>query len=138
MPMVKIIYGNKGSGKTKTIINTANQAVENSDSNVAYLYVNKKYMFELNHKVRFIDTSEYGIKGAYLFLGFLNGLIASNFDLKMIFVDGFLKHMDRPMEQLEDVIAKIKDMSEKHSVDVVLSVSADYDQLPQCFKKLIA
>ena len=136
--MVKIIYGNKGSGKTKTIINTANQAVENSDSNVAYLYVNKKYMFELNHKVRFIDTSEYGIKGAYLFLGFLNGLIASNFDLKMIFVDGFLKHMDRPMEQLEDVIAKIKDMSEKHSVDVVLSVSADYDQLPQCFKKLIA
>jgi thymidine kinase len=137
MPMVKIIYGNKGSGKTKKIIAAANEAAAKMDANVAYLYVNKKYIFELDHQVRFIDTSEYGIKGAYLFLGFINGLVASNFDLKMICVDGFLKHMDRPLDQLDDVICKLNELAKAHEIEIILSVSADLEELTPAMKALV-
>jgi len=32
--MIKLIVGNKGAGKTKTLINMANEAVKNSKGNV--------------------------------------------------------------------------------------------------------
>ena len=104
--MIKIIYGKKGTGKTKKIIECANEASMTLKGNVAFLFNNKDYIHDLKHQVRFINTSEYGIKGAYLFLGFVSGLVASNFDLERIYVDGFLKHMDRPMEELEDLFIK--------------------------------
>ena len=135
--MVKIICGNKGAGKTKRIIAAANDAAVNQEKCVAYLYVNKKYMFELDHKVRFIDTSEYGIKGAYLFLGFINGLVASNFDLNMVCVDGFLKHMDRPIDQLDDLMNRLNELSVNHHIDIYLSISADKSELTPVMKQFV-
>ncbi|HOV69761.1 MAG TPA: twitching motility protein PilT [Clostridia bacterium] len=136
--MVRLIYGDKGSGKTKMIIDDANRAAENPYSNIAYLYVNKKYIYELKHNIRFIDTSDYDIKGSDLFLGFINGLIASNFDLNIIYIDGFLKHMDKSLDQLGDLFKKLDEISIKHSVDFVLSVSANENEMPDFMKKFIA
>lgn len=128
--MIKIIYGNKGAGKTKKIIASANAASETCKGNVAFLFNSKSYICELKHQVRFIDTEEYGIKGAYLFLGFIKGLAASNFDLEMIFVDGFLKHMDRPMYELEDLFIKLNAFAQEHRIDIILSVSAEKEEIP--------
>ena len=73
--MIKIIYGKKGAGKTKKIIESANIASETCKGNVAFLFNSKRYICDLKHQIRFIDTNEYGVKGAYLFLGFISGLI---------------------------------------------------------------
>ncbi len=128
--MIKIIYGKKGAGKTKKIIDMANHASETCKGNIAFLFNNKDYICALKHQIRFIDTNEYGVVGAYRFLGFVSGLIASNFDLEQIYVDGFLKHMDRPMRELEDLFIKLKPLCESHRVDLVLSISADKEEIP--------
>lgn len=135
--MIKIIYGKKGSGKTKKIIESANAASEVSKGSVAFLFNNKDYICELKHQVRFVDTTEYGIIGAYNFYGFVSGLIASNFDLETIYVDGFLKHMDRPMTQLEDLFIKLKPLCEQHRVDLILSVSADKEEIPSFMQEYL-
>ena len=135
--MIQVIYGRKGSGKTKRIIEKANNSVETCDGGIVYLYCNSKHMLELRHEIRYIDTSEYGIKGAYTFLGFVSGLLASNFDLKMIFVDGFLKLMDRPVDQMEDLFAKLDDFSTTHSIDIVLSISLEPSEMPEYLQKYI-
>ena len=136
--MIKIIYGKKGAGKTKKIIESANIASETSKGNVAFLFNSKRYICDLKHQVRFIDTNEYGVKGAYLFLGFISGLIASNFDLEKIYVDGFLKHMDRPIEELEDLFIRLKPLCEMHRVELILSVSADKDEIPAFMQEFLA
>ena len=136
--MIKIIYGKKGSGKTKKIIECANHASETLKGNVAFLFNNKDYIHDLKHQVRFINTSEYGIKGAYLFLGFVNGLVASNFDLERIYVDGFLKHMDRPVEELEDLFIKLDKFAGENRIDLILSVSLDKEEIPQFMQKYLA
>jgi hypothetical protein len=136
--MIKIIYGKKGSGKTKKIIECANRASETLKGNVAFLFNNKDYIHDLKHQVRFINTSEYGIKGAYLFLGFVNGLVASNFDLERIYVDGFLKHMDRPVEELEDLFIKLDKFAGENRIDLILSVSLDKEEIPQFMQKYLA
>lgn len=135
--MIKIIHGKKGSGKTKKIIETANEASANVKGNVAFLFNSKRYICDLKHQVRFIDTEEYGVNGAYLFLGFIKGLVASNFDLEQIYVDGFLKHMDRPMTELEDLFIKLKDFCETHRIELVLSVSADKEEIPAFMQEFL-
>ncbi len=135
--MIKIIYGKKGAGKTKKIIDCANKASETVKGNVAFLFNSKRYICELKHQVRFINTEEYGIKGAYLFLGFVNGLVASNFDLEKIYVDGFLKHMDRPMTELEDLFIKLDNFCGENRIELVLSVSADKEEIPSFMQKYL-
>lgn len=135
--MIKIIYGRKGAGKTKKIIDNANQASETIKGNVAFLFNSKRYICDLKHQVRFIDTEEYGVKGAYLFLGFVKGLVASNFDLEKIYVDGFLKHMDRPLAELEDLFIKLKAFCEEHRIELILSVSADKEEIPSFMQEFL-
>ncbi len=135
--MIKIIYGKKGTGKTKKIIECANDASMTLKGNVAFLFNNKDYIHDLKHQVRFINTSEYGIKGAYLFLGFVSGLVASNFDLERIYVDGFLKHMDRPMEELEDLFIKLDKFAGENRIDLILSLSADKEEIPAFMQKYL-
>ncbi len=135
--MIKIIYGKKGAGKTKKIIESANIASDTLKGNVAFLFNSKRYIHDLKHQVRFIDTDEYGIKGAYLFLGFVSGLVASNFDLERIYVDGFLKHMDRPIEELEDLFIKLDSFCAQNRIELVLSVSADKDEIPSFMQKYL-
>ena len=94
-------------------------------------------MYELTYKIRFINTSEYNVVGAYLMLGFLDGLVASNFDLKKIFIDGFLKHMDRDLDQLEDLFQKLERYSEKYHVDLFLSISKDRNEIPPFVEKYL-
>ena len=135
--MIKIIYGKKGTGKTKKIIDCANEASATLKGNVAFLFNSKDYIHDLKHQVRFINTSEYGVKGAYLFLGFVSGLVASNFDLERIYVDGFLKHMDRPVEELEDLFIKLDKFCAENRIDLILSISADKEELPAFLQKYL-
>lgn len=136
--MISIVYGKKGSGKTKKMIEQANAAALSSDGNVYFLNVDNSYMYELKYQVRFINTSEYKIEGAYLLLGFINGLAASNFDLKHIYIDGFLKHMDRPITELSDLFSKLDAFANEHNTEIVLSVSGEKEDLPGFMQKYIA
>jgi hypothetical protein len=135
--MLKLIIGVKGTGKTKKIIDCANEASATLKGNVAFLFNSKDYIHDLKHQVRFINTSEYGVKGAYLFLGFVSGLVASNFDLERIYVDGFLKHMDRPVEELEDLFIKLDKFCAENRIDLILSISADKEELPAFLQKYL-
>ena len=135
--MIQIICGKKGSGKTKRIIDSANLAAEECDGNVVFLFYSQRYIFNLKHQVRFIDTSEFEIVGAYLFLGFISGLAASNFDLKKIYIDGFLKHMDRPLSELEDFFVKLEKFSTKFNIDIIISIGEDKQQIPEFMSKYL-
>lgn len=135
--MIHAFCGNKGSGKTKKIIAHANKTAEHCDGSVYFMNCDNSYMYELKHSVRFINTSDYNVVGAYLLLGFLDGLAASNFDLKVIYIDGFLKHMDRDITQLEDLFAKLTAYSEKFGIEIYLSISKDKSELPPFISSLV-
>lgn len=135
--MIEIICGKKGSGKTKSIIEKANHAAEHCDGSIYFMNTDNSYMYDLTHKIRFINTSDYNVVGAYLMLGFLDGLVASNFDLKKIYIDGFMKHMDRDITQLEDLFQKLEKYSEKYHVDLFLSVSKDRAEIPVFMEKYL-
>ena len=89
--MIQIIAGKKGSGKTKRLIDMTNNAVKTSSGNVVFLDKNDSYMYEVDRAVRFVNVEEYSVSSAEMFLGFLGGMLASNYDVKTVFIDAFLK-----------------------------------------------
>ena len=128
--MIHVFCGKKGSGKTKKIIQHANATVAHCDGSEYFMNCDNSYMYELDHSIRFINTSDYDIVGAYRLLGFLDGLAASNFDLKIIYIDGFLKHMDRDLEKLEDLFTQLAAFSDKFKIEIYLSISKERSEIP--------
>ena len=48
-------------------------------------------MHELDNKVRLINVSEYPVKNADQFLGFICGVCSQDYDLQTMYVDSFIK-----------------------------------------------
>ena len=89
--MVKVIVGLKGSGKTKQLIDSINNAIKTESGSMVCIEKGSALTFDIDYRVRLIDASEYDI-GSYTFLkGFISGLHAGNFDISHIFLDGLYK-----------------------------------------------
>ena len=52
--MVEIISGEKGKGKTKYLLDKVNTDIKNVDGSVVYIDKNKKHMYELDSKIRWL------------------------------------------------------------------------------------
>ena len=128
--MVQIIAGNKGSGKTKRLIHMTNETANTSNHSVVFLDKDNSYMYEIDRNVRFVNVNDYHVASAEMFLGFLGGMLASNYDIGTIFIDAFLKLIKKDIADSADFIKALEELGKEHEVTFVLSVSADPEQLP--------
>ncbi len=135
--MIQIIAGNKGSGKTKRLIDLTNQTAHDTTGNVAFLDDDNRYMFDIDHRVRFINAGEYHVHTAEMFLGFLSGMLSQNFDISWIFIDAFMKLCKTDLNEAAWLFEAMEELCAKHSVNFVLSVSADVATLPEYLKKYL-
>ena len=133
--MIKVIAGKKGSGKTKRILDMANAAAQESKHDVVFIDDDNRYMFDLRHEVRFINASEYDLTSDAMFMGLLCGVVAQNFDIGLICIDAFKKLIKTELDTTEWLFKRLEAISEKHSVDFAISVSADVDELPAFIQK---
>ncbi|MFR3201684.1 MAG: hypothetical protein ACLTOZ_03165 [[Clostridium] leptum] len=127
--MITLIIGNKGSGKTKRLIQLANEAVEKSNGNVVVIEKGAKLTYDVSHKARLIDIEQYNVSGFDAFYGFLSGICAGNYDVTDIFVDSTLKITGRDFEALADFVAKANELAHSE-VKIVMLISADASELP--------
>lgn len=129
--MVQLIVGKKGKGKTKYLLEKVNTEIKEAEGNFVYLDKSSKHMYELNNKVRLIDVSAFPLKNSDEFVGFVCGIISQDHDLEKMFLDSFIKlsHLDDDPDKTCDCIQQLKDISKKFSVDFVLSVSLDKEEL---------
>ena len=68
--MISVIYGAKGSGKTKRIIDAANAAGESASGQVVFITDHDESL-GISTKVRFINLTEYAVKTKDEFIGFV-------------------------------------------------------------------
>ena len=136
--MVKLIVGLKGSGKTKTLIDMANTTGETSNGSVVCIEKGRKLLHEIKYFVRLFDVDEYNINTGNSLYGFVCGIYASNHDITDIFIDGTLKicNGDVPLfAQFVDEIDRF--LATPNNVDVVLTASIKYEDLPEGLKKYV-
>ena len=135
--MIKIIAGNKGSGKTKRLIDMTNDTAKTAAGNVVFLDKDNSYMYEIDRAVRFVNVNDYHVSSAEMFLGFLGGMLASNYDISVIFIDAFLKLIRMDVSEADWFFTSLEEYGQKHDVTFVLSVSADPEELPDFCKGYI-
>ena len=131
--MIKLITGKKGTGKTKILVEQIKAATENAESHIVCIEKSMQLTTEIPHKVRLIDADEYMIDNLDKFYGLIAGALASNYDLTHIYVDGIFKIGGRDYEKFGDILAKIEKISE--NCNIVFTVSADLEELPESVKK---
>ena len=135
--MIRVIFGEKGAGKTKQIIDMANEMVKESTGSMVFVDDDSRYMFDLKHEIRFVDASEYGIDSPKMFYGFVCGLAAQDYDLEAVFIDGFLKIVKYPLDALEELFTHLDAFSKKFDVNITISVSGNPAKTPEFIKKYL-
>ena len=133
--MVQIIVGVKGKGKTKRLLEMANEAVKDAKGTVVYLDKSAKHMYELSNKIRLINVNDFDIMSSDGFTGFVSGIISQDHDSETMFLDSFLKLANLEGGDITPVIDALEKIGEKYNVKFVLSVSMDAADLPENAKK---
>ncbi|MBR6030144.1 MAG: twitching motility protein PilT [Clostridia bacterium] len=135
--MIQIIAGKKGSGKTKRLIDMTNATAAESHSDVVFLDDDNSYMFDIDRKVRFVNAADYHVHTPDMFIGFLGGMLSQNFDIGTVFIDAFTRLCKTELSKAGSLFDAMNELSEKHGVNFVLSVSADVSELPEFMQKYV-
>lgn len=133
--MINLIPGKKGTGKTKLLVDSIKKAAENATGNVVCIERGMQLTYDLPHNVRLADAEEYGITSYDAFYGFVAGILAGNYDIQEVFVDGILKIGGRDYDAFGAMIEKLAILAK--DVKIVFTVSADPDDLPAKVKAFI-
>lgn len=135
--MIKVIYGEKGTGKTKMMIDAANDAVSQAKGHLIFLTDNKRCMYDLERDVRFIDVSEYDIAGESALCGFVKGVIAGNHDNEYVFIDGVVRIAGKPVGELATFFYMLDKVAKTNNLIVTVSVTGAKADLPDFVSKYI-
>lgn len=129
--MINIVYGPKGFGKTKIMLDKVNEAGENAKGNVVFITDKRISTVNVNFNVRCVYTEDHDIEGAVAFNGFINGLLAGNSDIEYVFVDGLKRIIGNDMEGGEKLFQSFKQLQEEYpELKFIVSVSAAKEDLP--------
>ena len=123
--MIHLIMGLKGSGKTKKMRDSIDAALANASGDVVCIEYGKALTYELNYRVRLVDSKEYGINSAEMLKGFLSGLHAGNFDITHVFIDNLYKTIGDDRANGEAFIAWCADFAAANNMEITITVSDD-------------
>ena len=134
---MKIIYGPKGTGKTKAIIESANNTLDTAKGHVLFVTDTSRYTYDLNNKIRYLDVKGFDIVGEDGLRGFIKGLVAANGDNEYIYIDGIARITGKPLAELENIFVAMEKLEKDYGVKFVLTCSASKEDLPAFILKYV-
>ena len=128
--MIKIIYGPKGTGKTKLMVEMATRDMEEKNGSVVFIIKDDRLKHDLDYKIRLIvmDEFEY-VNNIDEYIGFIYGIMSSDHDIEVVFIDSILRHADIAIRDLPEFLRRLQVISEKSGIEFVVSLSADLEEL---------
>ena len=123
--MIHLIMGLKGSGKTKKLVAAIREAAATAHGEVVCIEYGQKLTYDLPHKVRLVDSKEYGISNPDMLKGLLSGLHAGNFDITNVYIDNLYKTIGTDRAAGEEFIAWCAKFAETNFMDITVTISDD-------------
>ena len=128
--MVRLIMGEKGTGKTKKLIEMINTTAQEDNGSVVCVEAKSTMTFDLHYHVRLISAYEYDLSNYEALRGFLFGLYAGNYDISHIFIDNLFKITGGECNQAaDDFLNELERFSNATGVKFTISVSVSYTHL---------
>ena len=123
--MIQVIMGLKGSGKTKKLIESINDTLAHASGDVVCIEYGKKLTYDINYRVRLVDSKEYAISNVDMLKGFLSGLHAGNFDITNVYIDNLYKTIGTDRAAGEAFILWCADFAQANNMNITITVSDD-------------
>ena len=136
--MIQVIMGLKGSGKTKKLIDSINEAAKNAAGDVVCIEYDKKLTFDINYRVRLVDSKEYGIDNLDKLKGLVSGLHAGNYDITNVYIDNLYKTIGNDRKTGEAFILWCADFAKANNMNFTITVSDDPAQAAEAVKRYLA
>lgn len=136
--MVQILAGEKGEGKTKRLVEMANEAGKNAKGTVVFIDDDNSRMYDLHYSVRFVDTPKFIVESPLVFRGFLCGILSQNSDIEKIYVDGLNQVINQISdEEFVSFIQEVEKVCAEAETDITMIVSRKADLLPAAVQKYV-
>lgn len=135
--MIKIIYGPKGTGKTKQLIDAANTAAEEAKGLSVFITDNKRCMYDVHRNIRFIDVKDWAIAGEEALCGFVKGVAACNNDHEYIYIDGVSRISGKGIAELAGIFYMLEKISNENDITITITCSCTEAELPDFVKKYL-
>lgn len=132
--MVKFILGEKGVGKTKWLIENANNDLKQGNNNIVFIDVDDNHIFTLDYNVRLINAVEFNVLDIESFYGFLCGIIAMNYDVEKVYVDGIYKIMNIGKNELQFLLDRLGKIGDKFNTEFYINVEYTLQSIPEDFE----
>ncbi|MBQ9103493.1 MAG: hypothetical protein IJY57_00160 [Clostridia bacterium] len=132
---MKIIYGPKGTGKTKIIIDSANEVAETAKGHVVFITDTNRYNHDIKYKIRLLDVSKFDIKNEDGLRGFIKGIVAANGDNEYVYLDGIARITGKPLAEMQSIFDAMEMLEKEFGVNFVLTCSAAKEDLPEFIVK---
>ena len=123
--MIHVIMGLKGSGKTKKLVDSIHAALETAHGDVVCIEYGKQLTYDVNYRVRLVDSQEYGIHNPDMLKGFLSGLHAGNFDITHVYIDNLYKSIGNDRAAGEEFVSWCAKFADENNMEITISVSDD-------------
>lgn len=133
--MIQLIVGAKGSGKTKTIIEMMNEAAAQTDGHIVCIEKGMKSTYNIKPDVRLVDVDDYNIRGCQQYFGFIMGVLAGDYDIEQVYLDGSLKVVE-DAAAMARLLDRISDVAPE-TVKFIFTLSMDNSELTEDIKKYL-
>ena len=123
--MIHVIMGLKGTGKTKKLLDSINETLANASGDVVCIEYGKKLTYDVNYRVRLVDSKEYAISNSDMLKGFLSGLHAGNFDITNVYIDNLYKTIGTDRAAGEEFVVWCAKFAEVNNMNITITISDD-------------
>ena len=135
--MIKVIMGLKGSGKTKKLIDSINEAVKQASGDVVCIEYGKKLTYDVNYRVRLVDSEEYAISNSDMLKGFLSGLHAGNFDITNVYIDNLYKTIGSDRANGEEFVEWCAKFAQANNMNITITISDEVELASENIKQYL-
>ncbi|MCT8976373.1 hypothetical protein N4T77_07175 [Clostridium sp. CX1] len=135
--MIHVFCNKRGSGKTKALLNLANEKASEAKGHIVYIDDNSRPLFQLDRRIRFINTSEFSLRKQESFYGFLCGIVSEDYDIDTICIDGLFNIIEENLQDAAQLFYALEKLSSQYAIDFYINVNEE-QEMPDFIMKYVA
>lgn len=129
--MIYLVVGPSGSGKTKWLIEQANEKAEEGVERIVFVDSDDDQIYSLDHGVRLIDASVFHVDNADKLIGFISGILARDYDVETIYIDGIYNLIDLDDDNIQDISDGLNQVTKEFDTDIYLGLDWKKENVPE-------
>ncbi|MDD4189387.1 MAG: hypothetical protein PHX37_04810 [Eubacteriales bacterium] len=138
MPLIRVFYGPKGTGKTRAMVDAANDLSARSKGDIVYVHNSDELIYHLKQKIRFTNADDYPVHNIQSMLGFICGILSQNFDIEAVFIDSLSYIVKTDLNEMAILLGELERVADANGIDLYISLSGEAKELPEQINKHIA